>query len=158
MKKFIEEFKQFAIKGNVIDLAVAVIIGNAINKIVTSLVNDIFMPILGVFIGRIDISTLKFNISSRFTGGTPIKINYGSFLQSVLNFLTITICIFLMIKALKKLSSFSLTKEKTDDAKEDTELEVLKTEDLLVEIRDLLKQQMAVETQSDLPDDLDQKH
>jgi large conductance mechanosensitive channel len=157
MKKFFEEFRQFAMKGNVIDLAVAVIIGNAINKIVSSLVNNIFMPIIGLFIGRIDIGTLKLNIPSRLTGGTPICISYGSFLQSVLDFLTVAFCIFIMIKMIKKLSAFSFSKGK-DTEETISEPVALKTEDLLVEIRDLLKEQSESKTQSDLPDDFDKKH
>lgn len=155
IKKIIEEFREFAARGNVIDLAVAVIIGNAINKIVTSLVQDMLMPILGLFIGRIDISSLKFTISSRFTGENSINIGYGSFLQAVLNFLILTFCIFIMLKMLNKLRTFSFIKDKNSD-KEEPESTPQTTEEILSEIRDLLKSQN--KNMSDFPDHLEEKH
>lgn len=157
MKKFIEEFKEFAARGNVIDLAVAVIIGNAINKIVSSLVNDIFTPILGIFVGRINITSLSLTISSRLTGGKSLVIGYGNFLQSVINFLTITFCIFIILKGLNKLREFNFIKAKENEAKED-EQEKPTTEELLMEIRDLLRErQNKPDTVSDIPDDLEEK-
>jgi large conductance mechanosensitive channel len=154
--KFIEEFKQFALRGNVIDLAVAVIIGNAINKIVSSLVINIFTPIISFFIGRIDIKSLAFIIKSSLTGGATITIGYGNFLQSVLDFLTTAFCIFIMLKMLNKLHDLSFRKVESEP--EETKPEAPKTEELLIEIRDLLQEQMVTKGRSDLPDDLDQKH
>lgn len=164
MKKFIEEFKEFAIRGNVIDLAVAVIIGNAINSVVKSLVNDIFMPILGIFVGRIDISSLCININSRFTGGKPLTIGYGTFLQSVLNFFTQAFCIFIILKFLNKLRNFKLIKTLGDNESEPEKKSTEKptTEDLLVEIRDLLREQKAAAENiskrfSEIPDNFEEK-
>lgn len=129
MKKFIEEFKAFAIKGNVIDMAVGVIIGSAFGKIVTSLVNDIIMPLIGVIIGGI-----KFDSLSVVIGESEIK--YGSFIQNVIDFLIIAFCIFMMVKFISQLSKFK-KKEETEEEKE----EVKKPDDILLleEIRDLLK-------------------
>lgn len=158
MRKFIEEFKEFAARGNVIDLAVAVIIGNAINKIVSSLVNDIFTPILGIFVGRINITSLSLTISSRFTGGKNLVIGYGNFLQSVINFLTITFCIFIILKGLNKLRELNFIKATENEAKEDKP-EKPSTEELLTQIRDLLRErQNTSESDSDIPDNLEEKH
>lgn len=156
MKKFLEEFKEFAVRGNVIELAVAVIIGNAINAIAKSLVNNIFMPIIGIFVGRVDITSLKLVIPSRLTHGSDITIGYGVFLQSVLDFLTTAFCIFIMLKFVKKVSNFSIIKGKEEQ--EENNSEPLKTEDLLVEIRDILKEQSAPNTKSDIEDDFDNEH
>lgn len=139
------------------DLAVAVIIGNAINKIVTSLVQDMLMPVLGLFIGRIDISTLKFTISSRFTGGNSINIGYGSFLQAVLNFLILSFCIFIMLKMLSKLRTFSFIKDKNSVEKEEEKEISQTTEEILSEIRDLLKNK-AEDKNSDFPENFEDKH
>lgn len=155
MKKFIKEFKEFAIKDNVFELAIAVIIGNAIKDIVTSLVTYIFTPILGIFVGRVDIKTLALTINSRFIGANPITIGYGNFLESVLNFLITSFCIFLMIKMMSKLRNFTFSKSSKNPEPEPVRP---KTEDLLVEIRDLLKQQVAQKAPSDLPEDLEQEH
>jgi large conductance mechanosensitive channel len=157
MKKLIQEFKEFAARGNVIDLAVAVILGNAINKIVTSLVNDIFMPVLSIFIGRIDLSSLSLNISSRFIGAKPISIGFGSFLQAVLNFLTIAFCIFIILKMLNKLRNFRIVKSKHEQ-KEEAVSAPPSTEELLIEIRDLLKKHSEPEKTSNLPENFEENH
>lgn len=157
MKKFIEEFKEFAARGNVMDLAVAVIIGNAINSIVKSAVSDILMPILSIFVGRIDISSLKFAISSSFTHGKSITIGYGSFLESVLNFLTTTLCIFILLKMLNKLRTFTFLKELKDKREKEEPDTPPTTEELLVEIRDLLKVQSGQPELSDPPENFDQE-
>jgi len=125
-----KEFKAFALKGNVLDLAVAVIIGAAFGKIVTSLVNDIIMPIAGLLTGGIDLKHRVLEVS------TDLKIPYGLFLQSVVDFFIISFSIFLVIKLANKFQR-----------KEAVKVEVVETpapaEDivLLTEIRDLLKQQ-----------------
>lgn len=163
MKKLLAEFKEFAIRGNVIDLAVAVIIGNAINAVVHSLVNDIFTPVLSLFIGRINIKEASKVIKSSLIGGKDITIGYGSFLQSVLDFLTITFCIFIMLKIINKLHSFSFKKSESEPQKEEP-LPPPTTDELLIEIRDLLKEQAlskaqpALQSPSDLPDGLDKEH
>lgn len=147
MKHFLDEFKNFAMKGNVVDLAVGVIMGNAFGKIVTSLVSDIVMPLLGLFVGRIDISSLSFKIDPRFSGNKPITVSYGSFLQTVLDFVIVAFSIFVMIKLLNKLRSFRENKEKDEEKQE-----AKKTEDLLAEILEVLKHKENGGESMDLPD------
>ena len=91
MKKMLKEFKTFIMRGNVLDLAVGVVMGGAFSKIVSSLVNDIMMPFLGVIIGGLDFS----NLSSNFRNA---KIMYGSFIQNIIDFLIISVCIFMFVK------------------------------------------------------------
>ncbi|SEF75951.1 large conductance mechanosensitive channel [Xylanibacter ruminicola] len=122
---FIKEFKEFAVKGNVMDMAVGVIIGGAFGKIVTSLVNDILMPVLGILTGGIDFTGLKATIGDA-------NITYGQFVQSVIDFVIIAFCIFLMIKGMNKLN-----KKKEEPAPEAPAGPT--QEELLAEIRDLLK-------------------
>lgn len=127
MKKFLEEFKAFAIKGNVIDLAVAVVIGGAFSAIVKSLVDDIIMPFIAALFGARDFSAIVFTLN-----GTPIKI--GSFLQAVVNFLIIAFVIFTAIKMIGK-----LFRRKAAPAPVAAPPAPTKEELLLTEIRDLLK-------------------
>jgi len=129
MKKFIEEFKAFAVKGNVIDMAVGVIIGGAFGKIVTSLVNDIVMPLIGIIIGGVQFSGLSVKIGEA-------EIKYGAFIQNIIDFLIIALCIFMFVKFITKLSS--LKKKEEEEKPEEPEK---KPDDiiLLEEIRDLLK-------------------
>lgn len=129
--KFVEEFKKFALRGNVLDMAVGVIVGRAFSKIVTSLVNDIIMPIISVLTGKIDISSLQFSLSSRIVGAEPIIIRYGQFLQNILNFLIIGISVFIMVKLVNKLIK---RHEDSKPAPKPTNEELL-----LMEIRDILK-------------------
>ncbi len=119
----LKEFREFAMKGNVIDLAVAVIIGAAFGKIVSSLVGDVIMPFFGILIGRIDFTSLTLTI-----GGSSIK--YGSFLQSVVDFLIVAFCIFLMVKQLER---FKKKPEPAAPPPPPADVQ------LLTEIRDLLK-------------------
>ncbi len=122
----LKEFKEFIARGNVMDLAVGVIIGGAFSAIVSSLVDNVLMPLIGVISGGIDFSkglTLKIKDS---------VINYGAFLQSVLDFLIIAFCIFMIIKVMNKLSGKKVEKKKEEPKKSD---EVI----LLEEIRDLLQ-------------------
>ena len=100
MRKILKEFKEFAFKGNVIDMAVGVVIGTAFSAIVNSVVNDIFMPMLSLLIGRIDFSTLEWKLGE---GATAAAIKYGAFLQTVINFLVIALCIFAFVKMLNQL-------------------------------------------------------
>lgn len=127
----LKEFRDFAMKGNVVDLAVGVIIGGAFGKIVSSIVNDIIMPFLGLLTGGIDLSGLKYIIREGVDGLPPLAIKYGMFLQSVIDFVIIAFSIFLFIKVLMKLKK----EEKTDAAPAAPKEEVV----LLSEIRDLLK-------------------
>lgn len=131
--KAIEEFKNFIMKGNVLDMAVGVIIGGAFGKIVTSLVNDILMPALSLLTGQIDLGSLKFE--KELTETLSINLNYGEFLQTIFDFLIISLSIFAVIKLISKLSR----KKKQEEAKEEVKVEISKEEALLTEIRDILK-------------------
>lgn len=125
VQKEVGEFKQFIARGNVIDMAVGVIIGGAFGKIVTSLVNDILMPFIGTILGGLDFTNLHIQIQDA-------TIAYGSFIQSVVDFLIIAFCIFLMIKLFERFKHEEPTVE---------ESKVVKSEEVLLleEIRDLLK-------------------
>ena len=125
---FIKEFREFAMRGNVVDMAVGVIIGGAFGKIVSSLVADVFMPVLGILTGGVDFKDLKITLADA-VGETPaVTLNYGVFIQNVFDFIIIAFAIFMMIKALNKL------KKPEEKVKEFTT-----EEKLLTEIRDLLK-------------------
>ena len=131
MRKFIEEFKDFALKGNVIDLAIGVVIGGAFSTIVKSLVNDIIMPLIGLLIGGINFTYLHITLKAATATHKAVVLNIGSFIQNVVNFLIIAITIFICVKAASKLY-------KKKDAPVEapvTPADVL----LLQEIRDLLK-------------------
>lgn len=124
-KKVVGEFKEFISKGNIVDMAVGVIIGSAFGKIVSSLVNDIFMPLIGIIIGGLDFSKLTLTVGEAV-------IAYGTFIQNIVDFLIIALCIFMMIKVLAK---FKKKEEvKPEPVKESKEVVLLR------EIRDLLKE------------------
>ncbi|WP_415342275.1 large conductance mechanosensitive channel protein MscL [Clostridium perfringens] len=113
-----KEFKEFAMKGNVIDLAIGVIIGGAFGKIVTSLVNDIIMPVVGSLVGKVDFSNLYINLSGQqfnslqeAQAAGAATINYGLFLNNLINFLIIAFSIFIVIKQINKLKNFTMKKE-----------------------------------------------
>lgn len=133
--KLIDEFKQFAMRGNVIDLAVGVIIGGAFGKIVSSFVTDIFMPPLGVLLGGINFSDLKIILKKATAESGAVTLNYGSFLQATVDFFIIALMIFVLIKMINALKK----KEKT----EKNGPEPTNQERLLREIRDLLKEKKA---------------
>ena len=172
----IQEFKAFALKGNVMDMAVGVIIGGAFGKIVTSLVNDVIMPPVGYLLGGVDFKDLSWTIKEgveakdavvatdivRDEAGNilynvgdvispavdkvdPVVLSYGNFLQTTIDFLIIAICIFMMVKIFNKLSSLRLTNEQESAATPESEPapapepEPSKEEQLLAEIRDILK-------------------
>ena len=121
--KTLAEFKEFISKGNVIDLAVGVIIGSAFGKIVTSIVDDILMPIIGVIIGGVDFTNLNVTVGDAV-------VTYGNFIQNVIDFLIVAICIFFLIKVVDK---FNQKEEEKVEEKKDEQVV------LLEEIRDLLK-------------------
>lgn len=125
-----QEFKKFAVRGNVIDLAVGVIIGGAFGKIVSSLVNDIIMPLVGLILGGIDFSGLSWKVGEA-------EVKYGAFLQTVVDFLVIAFSIFLFVKLLNNLHERMKKQEETKQ----TAPTMTKEQQLLTEIRDLLKQQ-----------------
>ena len=129
--KLFDEFKAFVMRGNVVDLAVGVIIGAAFGKIVTSLVNDIFMPIIGMIIGNVDFSSLEIKLGEPVEGAEQAAIRYGAFIQEIVNFLIIALCIFMFIKLISKLQKKK--EEAPAPAPEPTKEEVL-----LTEIRDAL--------------------
>jgi large conductance mechanosensitive channel len=130
----LKEFKEFAVKGNVLDLAVGVVIGGAFGKIVTSLVNDIIMPLVGAVTGGINFTYLKFVIKAAHGDVPAVTLNYGNFIQNVIDFLIVSFSIFLFIKLISK---FKIEKEAEVIEKEEAKLsqEVV----LLQEIRDLLR-------------------
>ncbi len=135
---FIKEFKEFAMKGNVMDMAVGVIIGGAFGKIVSSLVDDVLMPLVGMLTGGIDVSGLAYKVMlpNPIEGGEPLAgatLKYGAFIQNVIDFLIIAFCIFLMMKAINKLMA-----KKEEPAPEAPAGPT--QEELLTEIRDLLKE------------------
>lgn len=132
MKKTLDEFKKFMLKGNVVDLAVAVIIGGAFGKIVTSLVNDIIMPTVGLLLGKISFVDLKIVVSPAEGDIAEVAIRYGMFIQSIIDFLIIGTTIFIVVKMLTKLQK---KKEEAPAAPPKPSNE----EVLLTEIRDLLK-------------------
>lgn len=130
-----KEFKEFAMKGNVLDLAVGVIIGAAFGKIVTSLVNDIIMPIVGILLGGVNFTDLKYVITPANGDIPESALMYGSFIQSIVDFLIVAFSIFLFIKLINSLKKKKDVEEepKEEEAPAPTEVE------LLEEIRDLLK-------------------
>lgn len=130
MKELLKDFKAFAVQGNVLDLAVAVIIGGSFGKIVTSFVNDVLMPPIGLLLGNVDFKDLKLMLRA---GEPAVTLNYGVFLQTVVDFLIVAMCIFLVIRFLAKLSRENKSK------KDEKPLLPSEEEKLLREIRDLLK-------------------
>ena len=127
MKKLLNEFKEFISRGNVIDMAVGVVIGSAFSKIVTSLVNDIIMPLIGIIIGGLDFTSLSIKIKDS-------EILYGSFIQNIVDFLIIAACIFTVVKIMNKF-------KKQKPVEPPKPVETPEDIKLLTEIRDLLKKE-----------------
>jgi large conductance mechanosensitive channel len=125
--KIVDEFKQFALKGNVLDLAVAVVIGGAFGKIVSSFVSDILMPPIGLLLGGMNFSDMKFVIQGA-------SINYGTFLQNVVDFLIIAASVFAVVKFSNRVMSKPVQEKKTEETPQPSS-----EEKLLTEIRDILK-------------------
>ncbi len=150
MAKFWDDFKAFAIKGNVVDMAIGVIIGGAFGKIVTSLVSDILMPFIGVITGGVNFTDWKFTLVKAVqeqvdAAGTVIQaakpavtVNYGNFIQVVFDFLIIALCIFVVIRGISKMKG---NKEKEKEAAPAAPAPKPDDVVLLEEIRDLLKNQ-----------------
>ncbi|MBQ1952947.1 MAG: large-conductance mechanosensitive channel protein MscL [Alistipes sp.] len=141
---FLNEFKAFALKGNVMDMAVGVIIGGAFGKIVTSLVNDVIMPPIGLVVGGVDFTDLKLTLKQQVLDAagevlTPaVTWNYGAFLQQVVDFTILAFCVFMMVKVMNRLT---IKKKEEEPAPAPApEPEPTKEELLLAEIRDLLKE------------------
>ena len=142
---FLKEFKEFAVKGNVMDMAVGVIIGGAFGKIVTSVVNDIIMPPIGVLVGGVDFTDMKLTLKNQVVDAAgailepAVTLNYGAFVQQVVDFTILAFCVFLMVKLMN-----TLMKKKEAPAPAPApapEPKPTKEELLLTEIRDLLKEQ-----------------
>lgn len=145
MKKFFQEFKEFAVKGNVVDLAVAVIIGGAFGKIISSLVADIVMPPIGWLMGGVNFTDLKWVLKAGVpataeTAAVPaITMNIGTFLQNVLDFLVIALAVFLMVKLILRLKENLKPFLAREEKEEEKVAPLSKDQELLTEIRDLLK-------------------
>lgn len=144
MKQYWKEFREFAVKGNVIDLAVAVIIGGAFGKIVSSLVADVVMPLIGLIIGGLDFTSWKWILKPEILGegGSVVKaaiiINIGKFIQNVFDFLVIALSIFLVIKVLANIKQKLLKEEESKEENKES-LKPSEEQKLLAEIRDILK-------------------
>ena len=132
MSKLVKEFREFAMKGNVVDMAVGIIIGAGFGKIVSSLVADVIMPPIGILLGGVDFSGLKLTLKEAAAPQTAVTVNYGQFIQTVVDFTIVAFSVFLLIKMMNAL------KKKEEQAPQTTPTESTQ-EVLLREIRDLLK-------------------
>ncbi len=132
---FLKEFQKFAVKGNVMDMAIGVIIGTAFGKIVSSLVADVIMPIISLFVGNIDLKDLAITLKDKTETSTGIELHYGMFLQNLLDFVIVAFAIFIFIKVIIKLKNKLISEEKVEEAAPAVPEDVK----LLTEIRDLLK-------------------
>lgn len=129
--KFLNEFKTFIARGNVIDMAVGIIVGSAFTKIVNSLVADVITPAIGIITGKVDVANLSYKINDK------LVIKYGSFIQALIDFIIIAFVVFIMIKAINSVKTRFEKKEEVAEVKE--EPKPSNEEVLLTEIRDLLK-------------------
>ena len=142
MKKFMEEFKAFAMRGNVLDMAIGVVIGSAFGKITTSLVNDIIMPLVSILTGGVDFSAWKWVLKEAVMEGSEvvdpeIAVNFGNLISVILDFIIIAFAVFCMVKAINKMhDKLSKPEPEAEDEPKPTKEELL-----LAEIRDLLKEQ-----------------
>ena len=141
MKKFFNEFKEFAMRGNVLDMAVGVVIGAAFGKITTSVVNDIIMPLIGLVTGGIDLSqwNIVLNSAAVEAGADPVTLGIGNLRAVILDFIIVAFAMFLLVKGMNKLAA--LKKKQQEEEEAPAEPEGPTTEELLSEIRDLLKEQ-----------------
>ena len=139
MKKFFNEFKTFAMRGNVLDMAIGVVIGAAFGKITTSVVNDIIMPLIGLITGGIDLTqwNILLNSAAVEAGADPVTLGIGNLLAVILDFIIVAYAMFLLVKGINKLHSLG----KKDEEPAPEEPAAPTAEDLLTEIRDLLKEQ-----------------
>ncbi|MCI6613135.1 MAG: large-conductance mechanosensitive channel protein MscL [Clostridiales bacterium] len=135
MKKFFLEFKEFAMRGNVLDMAVGVILGGAFGKITTSLVNDVFMPLIGMLIGGVDLGKLNIVLKPATDTAEAVTLGIGTFLTTIIDFVLVAFVIFLMIKTINRFRRKKEEEPEPEKPKDPT------TEELLAEIRDLLKEQ-----------------
>ena len=138
-----KEFKEFISKGNVMDMAVGLVTGSAFTAIVTSLVNDVIMPLVGLLVGGLNFSDLKVVLKAATEEAEAVTLNYGAFIQAVVNFLIVAFVIFLVVKAMNKMraAAESLKKKEEEAAEEEAPAEPSEDIKLLTEIRDLLKKE-----------------
>lgn len=147
MRKFTEEFKKFALKGNVMDLAVGVIIGGAFGTITASLVNDVIMPVVSMFLGGINFADWKITLPRFFASAAdaePNTLNYGTFISTIINFFILALVVFLIVKTINKIRERAEKREAKPE-KPAPAPQPTKEELLLTEIRDLLKDQKNVD-------------
>ena len=139
MKKFFNEFKTFAMRGNVLDMAIGVVIGAAFGKITTSVVNDIIMPLIGLITGGIDLTqwNILLNSAAVEAGADPVTLGIGNLLAVILDFIIVAFAMFLLVKGINKLHTLG----KKDEEPAPEEPDAPTAEELLTEIRDLLKEQ-----------------
>ena len=139
MKKIFNEFKTFAMRGNVLDMAIGVVIGAAFGKITTSVVNDIIMPLIGLITGGIDLTqwNILLNSAAVEAGANPVTLGIGNLLAVILDFIIVAFAMFLLVKGINKLHSLG----KKDEEPAPEEPDAPTAEELLTEIRDLLKEQ-----------------
>ena len=138
--KFFKEFKEFISKGNVMDMAVGIIIGSAFTAIVTSLVNDIIMPLFGAIFGGINFADMKLTLVAATEEAEGVFFCYGAFIQAIINFLLIALCVFIIIKQINKLKELAKKKEEEPE-EEEKEPELSDEAKLLTEIKTLLEKQ-----------------
>ena len=146
MKKFMEEFKAFAMRGNVLDMAVGVVIGGAFGKITTSLVNDIIMPLVSILTGGVDFSAWKWVLKEAVMEGSEvvapeIAVNFGNLIAVILDFIILAFAVFCIVKAINNMHDKLSKPEPAAEPEPEKEPEPTKEELLLAEIRDLLKEQ-----------------
>ena len=139
MKNFWNDFKAFISKGNILDMAVGVIIATAFGKIITSLVDDVVMPLIGKLIGGVDFSTWAIPLGQPVGGGEPITLNIGVFINAIINFLLVALIIFLVLRAIVKAQEKAKALAGKKEEEEEEEEAAPTQEELLTEIRDLLK-------------------
>lgn len=133
---FLQDFKAFAVKGNAIDMAVGVIIGGAFGKIVSSIVDDLIMPPIGWLIGGVNFKELSVKLPAMMEGQAEVSINYGNFIQTVIDFVIIALCVFMLVRLIMKFK-----KEEAPVEEAPAPPAGPTQEELLAEIRDLLKKQ-----------------
>lgn len=138
---FLKEFRDFAMKGNVLDMAIGVVIGGAFGKIVSSLVADIITPLMGLICGGVDFKHLGFTLVEKTADAEAVVLTYGVFLQTIFDFIIIAFAIFLSMKLINRLKRTLVTEEKEEEAEAAAVAEPSEDVKLLTEIRDLLKAQ-----------------
>ncbi len=132
---FLKEFRDFAMKGNVVDMAVGVVIGTAFGKIVSSLVSDIIMPLIGILVGNVDFKDLAITLQDKTEEHEAVVLSYGAFIQTIFDFIIIAFAIFAAVKVMMKIKNTLIAEKEAAPAAPDPK------EELLKEIRDLLKEQ-----------------